>query len=179
MANKEPQQKSKKDPTDLQGSIKEFEKQLKESKELAERRLVDLKYLYAEFDNFRKQMDKEKEHIINLANENLIKELMIILDDLEASLKSTKDEETRKGMEQIYNKFLQILEKKGLKKIEALGKKLDPNFHEVLCKELCEREDDEVIEEIQKGYTFCCKVIRPSKVKIAKKQGLNSEVKKD
>ena len=66
-------------------------------------------------------------------------------------------------------KFFSLLQKHGLKEIEVLGKKFDPHFHEVLCKELSEHDDDEVIEEVQKGYFLGSKLIRPSKVKISKK----------
>jgi len=65
-------------------------------------------------------------------------------------------------------KFFDILENHGLKEIEALGKKFNPEFHDVFCKELSEHDEDEVIEEIQKGYCLYSKVIRPSKVKISK-----------
>ncbi len=163
------------DISEIEVLTEKLETQLEETKKLAEERLNDLKYLHADFDNFRKQMNKEKEQIIKLANENLARELVIVLDDFDASLKSVESEKNKEGLERLHNKFVQLLEKHGLKKIEALGNKLDPNFHEVLCNELCNKEDDEIIEEIQKGYTFCSKVIRPSKVKIAKKQDLNSE----
>jgi molecular chaperone GrpE len=167
-------QKSSEEMTQIETLTEKFEKQFQEAKKLAEERLNDLKYLHADFDNFRKQMNKEREQIIAVANENLVKELVIVLDDFDASLKAIKDDENKEGLERLHKKFLQILEKRGLKKIESLGKKLDPNFHEVLCNEFCEKEDDEIIEEIQKGYTLGPKVIRPSKVKIAKRQDLNS-----
>src|SRR3989344_3686935 len=74
-----------------------LKKQIEESKRLAEERLNQLKYLQADFDNYRKKFDKEKEQIIKLANENLVKELIVILDDFEASLKSTENEKNKEG----------------------------------------------------------------------------------
>ncbi len=165
--------------SDIEDITLQLEKQLAETKKLAEERLKDIGYLHADFDNFRKQMNKEKEQIIRLANENLVKELVIILDDFDASLKSVENKSNHEGLERLHKKFVQLLEKHGLKKIEALGNKLDPNFHEVLCNELSDRDENEVIEEIQKGYVFCSKVIRPSKVKVAKHQALNSVEKKE
>ena len=153
----------------LEIKTEDFKKQIEESKRLAEERLNQLKYLQADFDNYRKKFDKEKEQIIKLANENLVKELIVILDDFEASLKSIENEKNKEGFGRLHKKFFQILEKHGLKKIEALGKKFDPNFHEVLCKELSSHNEDEVIEEIQEGYALCSKVIRPTKVKVSKK----------
>lgn len=148
----------------------ELKKELEECKKLAEERLNQLKYLQADFDNYRKKFDKEKEQIIKLANENLIKELIIILDDFESSISLIGNENNKEGIELLHKKFFSILEKHGLKKIEAFGKKFDPNFHEVLCRELSKNEENEITAEIQRGYALHSKVIRPSKVKVAKKE---------
>ena len=150
-------------------------------KKLSEERLNQIKYLQADFDNYRKRFDKEKEQIIKLANESLIKELTIILDDFESSIRLSEDEKNLEGLRLLQKKFFSVLEDHGLKEIEALGKKFDPNFHEVLCKELSESDEDEIIDEIQKGYLLHSKVIRPSKVKVAKNcndQNLDNKSKK-
>jgi len=152
-----------------QESTKETNIESEEYKMLAEERFDKLKYLQADFDNYRKKFDKEKESIIRLANENLIQELIVILDDFESSIRLTENDKNKEGILQMKKKFFDLLQKHGLKEIESLGKKFDPNFHDVLCKELSEHNDNVVIEEIQKGYILCSKVIRPSKVKISKK----------
>lgn len=170
MKNKNQKLKTEEIKIESEENLKNLKKQLEEAKELAEERLTRLKYLQAEFDNFRKRSEKEKEQIIKLANEGLIKELITILDDFEASLKLTEDEKNKEGLMRLHKKFFQILEKHGLKEIEALGKKFDPQFHEVLCKELSNHNEDEIIEEIQKGYCLNSKVIRASKVKVSKKE---------
>lgn len=160
------------DKTNLENestNTKEANMQLDAYKQLAEERLDQMKYLQADFDNYRKRFDKEKESIIKLANENLIKELIVILDDFESSVKLTENEKNKEGILLMQKKFFALLRKHGLKEIEALGKKFDPYFHEVLCKELSEHNEDEVIEEIQKGYLLCSKLIRPTKVKISQK----------
>jgi len=154
---------------------KEENIQLDVYKQLAEERLDQMKYLQADFDNYQKKFDKEKESIIKLANENLIKELIVILDDFENSIRLTENDKNKEGILLMKKKFFKMLQKHGLKEIESLGKKFNPNFHEVLCKELSEHDDDVVIEEMQKGYILCSKVIRPTKVKISQKdnsQGL-------
>ena len=140
--------------------------ELTEKAKLADDRLNQLKYLQADFDNYRKKFDKEKEDIIRLANENLIKELLTVLDDLERSIKLIQDETNKNGLVLVYKNFLKILEKHGLKQIESLGKKFDPNLHEVLMKEKSEKEEGVILEEIQKGFMLKSKVIRPSQVKI-------------
>ncbi len=152
-----------------QESTKEIGIELEEHKRLAEESINKLKYLQADFDNYRKKFDKEKESIIRLANENLIQELIVILDDFESSIRLTENDKNKEGILLMKKKFFDLLQKHGLKEIESLGKKFDPNFHDVLCKELSEHDDNVVIEEIQKGYTLCSKVIRPTKVKISKK----------
>lgn len=166
---KQESEKIIKEERKLEDRTKHFKKQLEEYKMLAEERLNQLKYLQSDFDNYRKRFDKEKEQIIKLANENLIKELIIILDDFDAAIKLSLEEENKKGLLTIKEKFFDILIDKGLKEIEALGKKFNPGFHEVLCKELSKHNEDEIIEEIQKGYILCSKVIRTSKVKVSKK----------
>ncbi|OGJ16669.1 nucleotide exchange factor GrpE [Candidatus Pacearchaeota archaeon RBG_13_36_9] len=162
-----------------------LKKQLEEAKKSAEERLNQLKYLHADFDNYRKQFEKEKCQIIKLANENLIRELIAVLDDFDASINSRGAGKDKEGLMLIEKKFFKILEKHGLKRIESLGKKFNPHLHEVLCKECSDRGEDEILEEIQKGYTLDSKVIRASKVKVAKneksldkeKEKLNKEEK--
>ena len=118
-----------------------------------------LKYLQADFENYKKYIEKQNSSVISLANESLIKELLRILDSLDQAAKNSK------GVELIQKNFLEILNKKGLQKITL--KKLDPYFHEVLQKVESEKEEDTIIEEFQKGYTLNSKVIRPSKVKVS------------
>ena len=145
----------------------QLKKELEEQTHLAEERLNQLKYLQADFDNFRKWHAKEKEQIRDLANERLINDLLVILDDFEQALPSLEQEKNREGMDMIYKKFVKILCDYGLQPIDCMGKKFDPHFHEVLCTEKRSKEKDTVLEELGKGYRLKSKVIRPSKVKIA------------
>ena len=170
--------KNEQDKEIEQESTKEANIELEEYKRLAEESIDKLKYLQADFDNYRKKFDKEKESIIILANENLIKELIVILDDFESSIRLTENDKNKEGILLMKKKFFDLLQKHGLKEIESLGKKFDHNFHEVLCKELSEHDDDVVIEEIQKGYILCSKVIRPTKVKISQKDN-SQDLKRD
>lgn len=151
---------------ELKDKVIKLEKELEEKTKSAEERLNQLKYLQADFDNYRKKFEKEKEKIIELANENLIKELLVIVDDFERALKSPENEKNQ-GLIVLYRNLLKILEDQGLKKIEALGKKFDPYYHEALLKEKSNKEDGIILEEIQPGYMLKSKVIRYSKVKVA------------
>ncbi|MBU2540942.1 MAG: nucleotide exchange factor GrpE [Candidatus Omnitrophica bacterium] len=132
----------------------------------------------AEFENFRKRLDKEKSQFLKYANETIILELLTVLDDLERliSLAEThkQDFETfLKGVEMILAHLYELLKKQGVKPIDAKDKKFDPLFHEALMSvESDKDEDSKIIEELQKGYILDDRVIRTAKVKVAKKSGV-------
>ena len=150
---------------DLEQLKKDLEKQTRQ----AEERLDQLKYLQADFDNFRKWNAKEKDAITAMANERLIHDLLVVLDDFERALPSLETEKNKEGMQMVYKKLIKILTDYGLEPIECVGKKFDPHYHEALCREQCGKETDTVLEDLGKGYRLKSKVIRPSKVKIAEK----------
>ena len=147
--------------------IEQLKKELEEQTRLAEERLDQVRYLQADFDNFRRWSAKEKDQITEVANERLIDDLLVILDDFERALPSLEQEKNKEGMEMISKKLVKILSSYGLQPIDCVGKKFDPHFHEALCTEKCEHEQNTVLEELGKGYRLKSKVIRPSKVKIA------------
>ena len=153
----------------LAEQVEVLKKDLREQTHLAEERLNQVHYLQADFENYRRWSEREKGSVIALANENLIRDLLVILDDFDRALPALEKEENREGMLMIQKKLVKILNEYGLQPIECIGKKFDPNLHEVLCKERCEQEPDTIIEEIGRGYHLKSKVIRPSRVKIAEK----------
>lgn len=116
----------------------------------------------ADFDNFRKRMEKEKQENILNANANLISDLLSVLDHFELSLNHNKD----KGVVMIYEELTKILKDKGLKVVDTTGT-FNPRFHEAVITVDGER-DGEILEEIQKGYLINDKLLRASKVKISK-----------
>jgi molecular chaperone GrpE len=147
--------------------LEQVKKDLENQTRIAEDRLDRLKYLQADFDNYRKWSEKEKASIIELANENLIRDLLVILDDFEKALPSLEREQNREGMKMVQKKIVKILKEYGLQSIECQGQKFDPHFHEVICKERSHEESNTILEDLGKGYQLKSKVIRPSKVKIA------------
>jgi len=147
---------------------KGLKERLEKSEKLAEDRLNQLKYLQADIENLRKKYEKEKKEIIENANEALIKELLVVLDSFDAAIKVTEEGENKKGLLILEKKFFDILVEHGLEEIESIGKQFNPDFHEALCREFDKKQDNEVIEVIQKGYTIDSKVIRASKVKVSK-----------
>lgn len=116
----------------------------------------------AEFENFRKRTEKEKSQVSENANANLILQLLEVLDNFELSLKYTKDQ----GVKLIHNQFVKVLNKNGLKSIEATGD-FNPDIHEAVA-QVPGKNDGEIVEEIQKGYLLNDKLLRAAKVKIAK-----------
>jgi molecular chaperone GrpE len=151
----------------------EVQKKLDEKTKEAEEYLTRLKYLQADFENYKKQMEREREEFVRFATEALVKELIDVLENLEravASAKKTRKKDMVRGIELIYAQLKEILEKEGLEPIPAVGEKADPFKHEVLlCETKDDCEEDEIIEELQRGYTLRGKVIRHSKVKVAKR----------
>lgn len=153
--------------SDRMESIEELKKKLEEQTRLAEERLNQVKYLQADFDNFRKWHAKEKDAITALANERLIHDLLGILDDFERALPLLEQEKNKEGMQMVYKNLVKILADYGLEPIECVGKKFDPNLHEALFRERCGEKTDIILEDLAKGYRLKSRVIRPSKVKIA------------
>lgn len=147
--------------------IEKLKNELEVKTRQAEERLNQLKYLQADFDNFRKWCAKEKDTITSLANERLVTDLLVIFDDFERALPAIEHERDQAGMRMVYKNLIKILSDYGLEPIECVGKKFDPNLHEALCKEQCSVETGSILEELGKGYRLNAKVIRPSKVKIA------------
>ena len=132
--------------------------------------------LFAEFDNARKRMEREKMEFVKYANEGLLAEFLNILDDLERSVEAAKAKHEDytaflKGIEMVMAHVYEMLKKNSVKPIESVGKKFDPHCHEALMQEETDKADDEVVlEEFQKGYFLGDKVIRSAKVKVAKKK---------
>ncbi|PIQ88332.1 MAG: nucleotide exchange factor GrpE [Candidatus Omnitrophica bacterium CG11_big_fil_rev_8_21_14_0_20_42_13] len=131
----------------------------------------------AEFENIKKRMEKEKQDFIKFANEALIAELLVVLDDLERSVclaEQNKNDPLAflKGIELVLGHFYEIMKKRGLSPIDTEGKLFDPQLHEALLHiENNNLPEHTIVEELQKGYFLNGRVIRTSKVKVSKKSG--------
>jgi molecular chaperone GrpE len=154
--------------------IEELEKKLEEKDALVKDLQDKILYLQADFENFKKLKVKERQETLKYGNETILKELIPVLDNLEMALAHAAQSDDvnaiREGVKLTLNQFLKVLEKSGVERVEALGKKFDPNLHEALYQE--EREDVEpetVVSEVQKGYVLNGRVIRPSRVSVSKK----------
>jgi molecular chaperone GrpE len=176
--------------------IKENQKKQTEKKEKVEEKIISLKEseylklkeeagcaqeywerilrLQAEFDNTRKRLEREKQEFVKFANEGIVISLLNILDDLERTVQLAEDkhqdlEAFLKGVEMILAHLYEMLKEHGVSPIEAKGKIFDPNYHEALMQVESDVPENTIVEELQKGYLLNDRVIRTSKVKVAKK----------
>ncbi|MCX7965983.1 MAG: nucleotide exchange factor GrpE [Syntrophorhabdaceae bacterium] len=159
--------------------LEELTKQLQEKEETIKSLQERLLYLQADFENFKKLKNKEKQDLLKFSNEVLIKELLPVIDNLERALdhssKTGDYKSIHDGVTLVLNEFLRVLERAGLSRVEAIGKKFDPNLHEAFYQE--EREDvepDTVVSELQKGYMLNGRLIRPAMVTVSKKPEINA-----
>ncbi|MBU4246621.1 nucleotide exchange factor GrpE [archaeon] len=142
--------------------------ELAEKTKLAGENLNRLKYLQAEFDNFRKREAADRKDFMKFANHELIAALLNIVDDFERAIAAAKDEKDKCALQMVHKRFVKVLEEHGVKPIDALGKKFDAHMHEAFLSEESDKEEGIVLEELQKGYMLFDRVIRHSKVKVAR-----------
>lgn len=148
-----------------------------EKKEAVSTELENLKSsnirITAEFQNYKKRVEKEKADIYKFANEKLIVDILPVMDDFDRAVESFSSFEGNEGftsgIEMIKKSLDEFMKKNSVEKIESVGKPFDPNFHHaVMSEESGEYEEETVIAEFQKGYTLNGKVIRPAMVKVSK-----------
>jgi molecular chaperone GrpE len=126
----------------------------------------------AEFDNYRKRIERERREQGEQAVNNLLLELLLIVDDFDRALTVDAGDggaAYRKGVELIHAKLYDLLRKYGVRPLDTIGADFDPNLHQaVMHEESPEHRDGEVIGELQKGYMIGDRLLRPAMVKVAK-----------
>jgi len=126
----------------------------------------------AEFDNYRKRVERERKEQAETAAMSLLFDLLSIVDDFERALEADYGpggEPYRKGIEIIYKQFLDLLRKRGVTSIESLGVQFDPRVHQAVIHEASPgHEEGEVIAELRRGYMLGDRLLRPAMVKVAK-----------
>jgi len=132
---------------------------------------TSLKYLQADFENYRKRMEKEMKDVQDFATLKLVGRLLSVLDELELAISngeaSGESGVLLDGVRMVYKSLSSALEKEGLRRIDAVGRPFDPEHHEAIEKVPGDGEGDVVVvAEIRKGYQFKNQVIRPSMVKV-------------
>jgi len=129
----------------------------------------------AEFENYRKRVDREKSEYTQFASSELMKELLNALDSFDLALRNASGdgggrENTLRGFELIYKQIQDTLARFGLKPIEAKGKMFDPNFHQAVSTQASSDVDENIVlEEMRKGYTLNGRLLRPAMVTVSVK----------
>lgn len=170
----ESKEMEKEDPKpDVETKLQEKEKEAKDHYDRYVR-------LSAEMENFKKRLEKEKKETYKFANENLLKDLLPVLDNLERAMEHGQEGDNFKalleGVEMTLKGFLAVLEKYGVTRVEALGEEFDPNQHEaVMVQEDAGRPPGVVISQLQKGYRLHNRLVRPAMVVVSKKPEINSD----
>jgi len=136
---------------------------LKERVKELEERIIRMQ---ADFDNYRKSLDRQKSEYEARASEKVIRDMLEVVDDIMAATGNTgKDGE---GLKRIYEKLMSVLGKHGLRPIEAKGRPFDHYYHEAVMSQKSGEKEGTVLEELQKGFMLNSRVLRHSRVKVAK-----------
>ena len=149
------------------GAISETDKLRAERDALLDR----LARLQAEFDNARKRAAREQQEFREFAAADVIKNILPVLDSFERALKAPTGDSTdlRSGLELIYRQFQDVLQKMGVQPIESVGKPFDPRAHEAIeMVDTTEAEDHHVLDELQRGYNYKGRLLRPAMVRVAR-----------
>jgi len=157
------------------GKMIQLQQELEKERRLATEYKEHLQRIAADFENYRKRLEKEREDFVKFSKEDLIHELLPLLDNFEMALHHVKNTSDPKkiieGIELVERQFHNILKKEGLEVIETKGKKFNPHIHEAIIHEETNKySDDLIIKELRKGYILGGKVIRPAQVKISKRK---------
>jgi molecular chaperone GrpE len=163
-----------------------FEERLQAAEARAEENHDRFLRVMAEFENYKKRMEREMNDYRKYANESLIKDILPIVDNLERALESTDEDNEkasgamREGVEMTLKGLLSSLEKFGVVPFESLDKPFDPNFHHaVMQEESAGHSENTVVQELQKGYLIGDRLLRPAMVTVSKKLDSEQEVKSE
>ena len=167
----------------LNSKLRHLKEEVKSIDLEANKYLDHLKRLKAEYENYKKRAIKERQQIVLWSIEDFVKELLPVLDNLERAIDSTRSTQDfsslAEGIQLVESQFKSVLKKQGLKEIKAKGMQFDPYLHEAIMRiESEDYPDNLVVEELQKGYKFKDKVLRPSMVKVNKRDDSNKSEKK-
>lgn len=157
---------------ELEKTVKQLEEQLSAEQQKTQEYLTRLKYLQADFENYRRRVEKQVQEAVQRSNEQLVSCLIGVLDDFEVAISACQTTENKDalldGIKMVHKKLDNLLAKEGLERLECVGKQFDPNMHEILAQvPTNDHESGTVLEEARKGFVFKGKVLRPSVVTIA------------
>ena len=163
------EQDQDKEDIDTKAYIAKLNQDLEEQKKIADEYIDSLKRNMAEFDNFKKRMNKEKESLYSSILSDVIANLLPVIDNFEKAKDAECSDETYKtGISMIYNQLIELLDKQGVEKIPDVGETFDPDIHEAVMSVADESKGEkEIVEVFRTGYRMKDKVVRHSLVKVA------------
>jgi molecular chaperone GrpE len=148
----------------MEAELEQLGRESAQMRELAQR-------TRAEFENYRKRMERERADLVRHAGFEVVKEILPVLDNLERAIRaseSSPEEQFRAGVEIIQRQFQEILTRMGLSVVESEGKPFDPHLHEAVSRvETTKHPEGTVVEVFQKGYSFKDRLVRPAMVAVA------------
>jgi molecular chaperone GrpE len=151
--------------------LEDMQRVLDETREQSDEHLRGLQRTAADFANYRRRVDEEREGLSQFANGMLISKLLAVVDDFDRALENVPADTHEgwvDGVRLVERKLRNLLEAEGVTEIEALGQPFDPNLHEaVVYEKTAEHLDNQVIGELQRGYRLRDRVLRPSLVRVA------------
>lgn|SRR5574338_118249 len=156
---------------ELIARLEELQSELDSAREQSDEHLRSWQRAAADFSNYRRRVDDERETVARFANAVLIGKLLTVLDDFDRALEHVPEDAHEgwvDGVRLVERKLRGVLEGEGVTPIEAVGKPFDPNFHEaVVHEQTADHPDNEVIGELQRGYMLHDRVLRPALVRVA------------
>jgi molecular chaperone GrpE len=160
-------------PPESSGDLAELQNKLQEKTQEAEENYARLVRLAADVENLKKRQERERAELLQYANENLVKELLPVVDNLERALDHGRQlkapEALLEGIDMVYQGFLKALERFGVTPFDSVGQHFDPTFHNAMMQEETpDFPDCSVIKEVQKGYRMNQRLLRPAMVVVAR-----------
>jgi len=154
--------------------VSQLEEALEHEKARSGDLLRRLQYLQADFENYRKRVEKEMGDVKRLSNERLLSDLLTVKDELDLAFAKARESKQNpvllEGVSMIQKRLQNILSKEGVERIAGAGSMFDPDYHEAALRVVSDEEEGTVVEEVRAGYTMKGRVLRPSIVKVAGKQ---------
>ncbi len=165
---------------EVQSGAPSLDEQLDEERKKTAECMDNWKRTAAEFANYRRRVDRDRAEYTQFANSVLLGKLLDVMDGFDAAFRAIpekfRDEPWVEGIRLVEQKLARVLESEGVKPIEARGQDFDPNFHEAMFYEPTPGEPEgRVTGEFQRGYMLGDRVLRPSRVKVAKGEGGDKE----
>jgi molecular chaperone GrpE len=158
---------------DIPRQISQLEEALGQETERSEDLLRRLQYLQADFENYRKRVEKEMGDVKKFSNERLLSDLLTVKDELDLAFAKARETKQNpvllEGVGMVQKRLQNILSKEGVERVPGAGSMFNPDYHEAALRVVSDEEEGTVLEEVRAGYMLKGRVLRPSIVKVAGK----------